>query len=58
MLAGVSDPERIPVGRGLALVDPSSRRRDWLIRTSVDGRRSPASYRGYADFLDRRRHRQ
>jgi transcriptional regulator with XRE-family HTH domain len=36
-------------GRGLALVDPASRRRDWLIRTSLDGRRSRLPYGSYAD---------
>jgi transcriptional regulator with XRE-family HTH domain len=36
-------------GRGFALVDPASRRRDWLIRTSVDGRRSRLRYSNYAD---------
>ena len=35
--------------RGLALIDPASRRRDWLIRTSIDGRRSRLPYRKYAD---------
>jgi transcriptional regulator with XRE-family HTH domain len=38
------------LGRGLALIDPRSRRRDWLIRTRSDGRRSPPPYRGYADL--------
>lgn len=37
--AGVSDGHR-----GLALIDPNSRRRDWLIATRVDGRRSPLPY--------------
>ena len=40
-------------GRGLALIDPSSRRADWLIPTSLDGRRSPAAYRDYADAARR-----
>jgi transcriptional regulator with XRE-family HTH domain len=35
-------------GRGFALIDPASRRHDWLIRTSIDGRRSPLPYRDYA----------
>jgi transcriptional regulator with XRE-family HTH domain len=35
-------------GAGLALIDPSSRRRDWLFRGRVDGRRSAAPYRDYA----------
>ena len=38
-------------GRGLALIHPSTRRRDWLILTSLDGRRSPLPYRDYADAL-------
>ncbi len=38
------------LGRGLALIDPRSRRRDWLIRTRSDGRRSRPPYRGYADL--------
>jgi transcriptional regulator with XRE-family HTH domain len=40
-------------GRGLALVDPASRRRDWLIRLRLDGRRSAAPYVGYADAARR-----
>lgn len=35
-------------GRGLALIDPSSRRSDWLLRSRVDGRRSDAPYVDYA----------
>lgn len=35
--------------RGLAMIDPSSRRRDWLRPTVSDGRRSPPPYRDYAD---------
>lgn len=41
--------------RGLALIDPSSRRRDWLLRSRADGRRSAAPYRDYADFVRRSR---
>jgi transcriptional regulator with XRE-family HTH domain len=37
--------------RGLAMIDPSSRRETWLIRSRVDGRRSPARYRDYADAV-------
>ena len=40
-------------GRGLALIDPRRRRRDWLIRTREDGRRSVAPYRDYADAAAR-----
>jgi transcriptional regulator with XRE-family HTH domain len=42
-----------PNGRGLALIDPSSRRRDWLIRCRIDGRRSDAPYRDYRDAASR-----
>lgn len=46
----VNDPaSAIAASRGLALIDPASRRREWLIRTSVDGRRSRLPYRSYAD---------
>ena len=38
-------------GRGLALIDPSSRRQDWLIATSLDGRRSRLPFRIYADAV-------
>lgn len=50
-------PEQIAERPGLALIDPRSRRRDWLIRARVDGRRSSAPYRGYADFMSRVRRR-
>lgn len=40
-------------GRGLALIDPSSRGRDWLIRTCLAGRQSPARYVDYADAARR-----
>ncbi len=50
MLADLEAPDAMPAGaRGLALVDPTSRRRDWLIRTRIDGRRSDAAFAGYAD---------
>ena len=47
-LIATSRPE---AGRGLALIDPSSRRRDWLIATALDGRRSRLPYRSYADVV-------
>jgi transcriptional regulator with XRE-family HTH domain len=40
-------------GRGLALIDPRSRRRSWLIRCRSDGRRSRAPYLDYADAAGR-----
>jgi transcriptional regulator with XRE-family HTH domain len=47
--------EMVPVGRGrgLALIDPTSRRRDWLLKSRSDGRRSAAPYRDYADAARR-----
>lgn len=36
-------------GRGVALIDPHSKRRTWLIPSRVDGRRSSVPYLGYAD---------
>ncbi len=45
--------EGAPARRALALIDPASRRRAWLLRTRLDGRRSAAPYRGYADAADR-----
>jgi Holliday junction resolvase len=49
-----SFPRRAPeldLGPGLALIDPRSRRRAWLIRTRVDGRRTPAPYANYAHLV-------
>jgi hypothetical protein len=40
-------------GWALAMLDPRSRRADWLRPTAVDGRRSPAPYADYVDFLAR-----
>jgi transcriptional regulator with XRE-family HTH domain len=38
-------------GRGLAMIDPRSRRRRWCQPTVFDGRRPSAPYRNYADFI-------
>lgn len=38
-------------GSGLALLDPRSRRRNWLLSTQADGRRTHLPYRDYADFM-------
>ena len=51
----VADPASGVVGRAVALIDPRSHRRDWLVRTRLDGRRSAAQYLDYADFMDRTR---
>jgi transcriptional regulator with XRE-family HTH domain len=56
MLADLDAPDLAPIGaRGMALIDPASRRRAWLIRSSVDGRRSGAAYVDYADAARRER---
>jgi transcriptional regulator with XRE-family HTH domain len=41
--------------RGLAMIDPASRRRFWLLPTTLDGRRVPAPYPDRAAFLAPRR---
>jgi transcriptional regulator with XRE-family HTH domain len=43
----------VPVGRTIALIDPASRRRVWLIPTRHDGRRSTLPYRDHLDARDR-----
>lgn len=43
----------IPSGRSLMLIDPLSRRQDWLIRTRIDGRRSELPYRSVRDAAER-----
>ncbi len=53
----IADPHLV-TGRGLALIDPRSRRQDWLIRARIDGRRSESPYRGYADLMSRPRPRR
>jgi transcriptional regulator with XRE-family HTH domain len=45
------------VGRSLAMVDPAGRRRRWLLPTRLDGRRSGAPYRDYADAARRMQER-
>jgi transcriptional regulator with XRE-family HTH domain len=50
----LKDPTASPApARALTLVDPRNRRRSWLLRSRLDGRRSPATYRSYADFASR-----
>lgn len=39
--------------RGMALIDPTSRRADWLLSTRSDGRRSATPFRDYADAARR-----
>jgi len=40
-------------GPGMALLDPRSHQRDWLMLSAIDGRRRQAPYRNYADFVSR-----
>lgn len=41
------------LGRGLALIDPTSKRRNWLGLSRIDGRRSPAPFTDYGDAARR-----
>jgi transcriptional regulator with XRE-family HTH domain len=42
-------PER--GARGIAMIDPASRRKSWLLATVIDGRRTPAPYADRAAFV-------
>lgn len=54
MRLDLTEPTRIaPAARGLALIDPTSRRRDWLMPSRSDGRRTKAPYVDYADAARR-----
>jgi transcriptional regulator with XRE-family HTH domain len=44
-----------PAVDGIALIDPTSRRRDWLIRSRADGRRTMAPFHDYAAAAERLR---
>ena len=52
MNAALEDPSTLP-HRGLALIDPTSRRHRWLIPSRADGRRTPSPYADYADAAAR-----
>ena len=47
----VAGGSTVPQGRAVAMIDPRSRRIAWLRPLRVDGRRSPAPYLDYADFM-------
>jgi transcriptional regulator with XRE-family HTH domain len=49
VLAG--GPLPVEARRGIALIDPRSKARRWCRPTVLDGRRSTAPYRNYADFI-------
>jgi len=44
--------------RGLAMIDPASRRRQWLLPSAIDGRRTPAPYPDRAAYLAGHRQRR
>jgi transcriptional regulator with XRE-family HTH domain len=52
-LATIIDAGGTPAssGRALAMIDPRSRARRWCRATRLDGRRTTAPYRDYADYL-------
>jgi hypothetical protein len=50
-MVGSDEPTQSRRTRGLAMVDPSSKRRAWLRPTRDDGRRTPPPYADYADFM-------
>jgi len=53
LAAWIDDPHVPPPKPTVALIDPISRRRAWLWRTRVDGRRSAAPYGDYHDAARR-----
>jgi hypothetical protein len=55
LVALTNDPSAAaaPIPRSLAMIDPLSRRRDWLRPTRLDGRRTRAPYEDYAAVLRR-----
>lgn len=57
-MSAVARGEVLPVRRAIALIDPTSRRRDWLMRSRLEGRRGPAPFTGYADAAQRLRTRE
>jgi transcriptional regulator with XRE-family HTH domain len=44
-------PAPSEMGRAIAMIDPHSRRQVWCGALRIDGRRSPAPYLDYADFM-------
>jgi len=48
----VSAPPQRRGARGVAMIDPLSRRQRWLIPIAIDGRRSRSPYVDYAGFLE------
>ena len=54
LIAWLRDPAQPLPPRGIAMIDPRSRRHDWLRPTRSHGRRTAAPYRDYADAASRR----
>jgi transcriptional regulator with XRE-family HTH domain len=53
-MANLLEGGDLPIpGRGVALIDPASKRRAWLAGSRIDGRRSPTRYTDYADAARR-----
>jgi transcriptional regulator with XRE-family HTH domain len=50
-IVGGEEPATTRRTRALAMVDPRSRRRVWLRPTRDEGRRTPAPYANYSDFM-------
>jgi hypothetical protein len=55
LIALTSDPSIVAMrfGRSLAMIDPLSRRNDWMRQTRLDGRRTRAPYEDYASAVRR-----
>jgi transcriptional regulator with XRE-family HTH domain len=53
MLGWLSEDLHPLTSRGLAMIDPRSKRREWLIRSRVDGRRAPCRYLDYGEAARR-----
>lgn len=47
----LAEPRPGVPGSAIALVDPRSRRRQWLLPTRLEGRRSALRYASYADYM-------
>jgi hypothetical protein len=50
-VAGIASSIPSRGARPIAMVDPASRRRAWLLPTTLDGRRTPAPYTDVRAFI-------
>lgn len=54
MASWLADPaRRMRPAPTLVMIDPTGRKRGWLLPTGIDGRRSPARNANYRDFVER-----